>query len=136
MKQKIYRWTSIVILLLFITSCSKDAVVTPDHYQSPTQEKTLHLMASRWIENGDNTFESNFINVLISGQPSNASPTRVKVYMVANNRESLISEGGIDYMSGRLWATREGNSLRIFFRPAAIGSKIPFGGVELKVVFS
>ena len=116
MKQKIYSWTSIVILSLFITSCSKDAVVTPDHYQSPTQEKTLHLMASRWIENGDNTFESNFINVLIS--------------------ESLISEGGIDYMSGRLWATREGNSLRIFFRPAAIGSKIPFGGVELKVVFS
>jgi hypothetical protein len=134
MKQKNYSWISIVILLLSITSCSKDAVVTP--VQSPAQEKTLNLLASRWTENGDNTFESNFINVLSSGQPSNASPASVKVYVVANSRESLISEGGIDYMTGRLWATREGNSLRIFFRPATIGSKIPFGGVELKVVFS
>src|SRR2546423_5037785 len=98
--------------IIFITSCAKEIQRPSVSHQDKSanqqqtsfyqqQQKILNLVASTWQKNTDGSYVNIFKGVLQYG--GSASP--VRVYLVDETREILISSGAITFMNGQLWSS-------------------------------
>src|SRR5439155_9800313 len=127
--------------IIFITSCAKeiqrpflDNHHVPSNQQQPSsyqqQQKILNLVASTWQKSADGVYVNIFNGIMQYG--GGASP--VRVYLVDQNRETVISSGAIAFMNGQLWSSTFYPDVKIFYIPGPNGT-LPFTRLNIKIVF-
>jgi len=101
------------LIISSLTSCKKDDLSSDTGNPSATtQPSTINLVAGRWVKNTDGIYVSTFPGIL---SPANTSNRTVKIYLLANGRETQINHS-IPFMGGDLWATNTETDVRINFR--------------------
>jgi hypothetical protein len=116
------------MLLFFIASCTKEnppgGSVTPN-----LNQEEMYFVAANWERDGDGNFTS-----ILNGVLRHMYVATIKVYLVTDLDETLISDGAINFMSGSLWAIRSDPDLKVKYRPNIHDTGIPFKKLSIKVV--
>jgi hypothetical protein len=96
--------------IIFVSSCAKEVQrPSASHYnassnqQQPTsysqpQQKILNLVASTWQKNADGAY----VNLFKGAMQYGGGALPVRIYLVDQNSEALISSGALKYSIGRV----------------------------------
>jgi hypothetical protein len=139
MKKSNTPWLYSAILLLFLSSCTKEKVtpvpVTPVPVTpiAPVHQSwELQLVVTNWQIDRNNLFSATLTGILRYDMSASA----VNVYAIPDNggSEVLISRGPVYFSGGQLWSERSGYDVKIMFRPDYRNTK-SFEKLAIKIVF-
>ncbi len=120
------------ILYLCESSCTKEAkekIITTSAGR-PVSE--FRFLATDW-EQGDN---KNFVCSLRDIMNSRPDATTMKVFVLTDTAEMLISSGQVSFMNGKLWSEESGADLNVIYHAGNTSSDKPFDQLSIKIVFS
>ena len=120
--------------VILITSCTRTASSPQTEFaQGQTHfPKVLNLVADNWSQlNPDQpVYTSGFNDIMHYGDGSSS----VKIYMVTDEVETLISSVSVLYMGGYVYATHDFTDITLHFT-YEVGKPLPFERMNIRVVF-
>ena len=118
------------LIIFGFSSCKKESAL--QNYTTPTTQQypviINNLVAGRWIKNDRGIYVS-IIKAVLSGV--NTSNRTVKIYLIANNKETQINHS-IIFMEGKLWVGSINTDIEIDYLPE--NQIFPFSYLVIKVV--
>jgi len=120
------------ILYLCESSCTKKAKenIINTSYSRPVSE--IRFLATDWEKDGN----GNFVCSLRDIMNSRPDATTMKVFLLTDTSEILISNGQVSFMNGQLWSEVSGADLIVMYRPGNTSSDKPFDHLYMKIMFS
>jgi hypothetical protein len=88
------------------------------------------LLPGTWQKNADGAY----VNLFKGAMQYGGGALPVRIYLVDQNSEALISSGAVMFMNGQLWSSTASPDIKIFYRPGSNGN-LPFTRLNIKVVF-
>ena len=120
------------VLFLLLTSCTKESKEIPIGGSYNRSASEVSFLATHWEKDSD----GNFVCLLNEVTSSAPDATTMKVYVVTDTAEMLVSNGPIDFMDGQLWAKASVADLEVIYRPHDSNSDKPFYKLNIKIVFT
>ena len=132
MKHTILPGAFILMLVMFISSCTKDEAVPVISTSQVNNDAPILLSARAWSADQSGRFVCKFTNFMHSSS-SATGVTNAKVYLLTGSDELMISFGPVTYMSGQVWSEQEGHDLSVYYEPFASQTVLPFEKLDLKI---
>jgi len=130
MKQKNFLTNSIgVVLILFITSCSKDPTTKPSGSNQDDPQKIVNLVADNWVQQPSTWVYIDPILGIIQNW------RQAKVYLEGSDGEILLGSTPTRFLTGEIWVMTSSADIILNYRDFT-GSPLPFTSLNVKVVLT
>src|SRR5258705_12292670 len=132
MKYLFTGWIGSFILFLLFSSCTKESkeIFTDTNYNRLSIE--VNFLANHWGKDGNGSFFSLLTDVTSSAPDAKT----MKVYVVTDDAELLISDGATRFMDGELSSTSGGSDVTVTYRPDDHTADKPFEQLTIKIGFT
>lgn len=121
-----------VVLFLLISSCTKNTEQFYSDNNSYRPPIEVNFLADYWEKDATGNFTSVSADALRSGPDG----SWLRVYVVLDDQELLISSTPIGFMDGTIWSTTSGSDLIITYQPNDPNADMPFTELKIKMVFT
>jgi hypothetical protein len=135
MKQKhvLFNFIAGVVLIIFVTSCSKDpapAITYPGSNQPQQgQEKIVNLVVESWVQQSSTWMYIHPILNIMQGWK------QASVYVETSDGELLLLLTNTPFLTGEIWVTIHSTDIILNYRDFT-GPSLPFTSLNVKIVLT